>query len=129
MPNPSAPRRFSTSPPLRVPLARPPVGQAEEPGGDRHRVTDGADPTVEPLPHLLSVAEVCAIFRRSERTLRDWADRGLLKRVEIGGAVFFRQDDIRALLESRVRGAVLGPAQRRRNAARTCRSADPLTDS
>ena len=105
------------------------MGQAEEPGGDRHHAADGAEAAGEPLPHLLSVAEVCAIFRRSERTLRDWADRGLLKRVEIGGAVFFRQDDIRALLESRVRGAVFGPARRRRNAARTCRGAKAPTDS
>ena len=83
----------------------------------------------EPLPHLLSISEVCAIFRRSERTLRAWVARGLLKRVEIGGAVFFRQDDIRALTESRVRGAVLGPARRRRNATCTCRSAEPPADS
>ena len=89
---------------------------------------DRAPAAVEPLPRLLTVAEVCTILRRTDRTLREWVSRGYLISVEIGGAVFFREDAIRALVEGRVRDAVLSPARRRWKAAREYRKAEPPPD-
>ena len=62
------------------------------------RVTDSAEVSGEPLPQLLSTADVTAVFKRSDRTIRNWVRQGHLQPVRVGGAVFFREGDIRALL-------------------------------
>ena len=41
------------------------------------------------------------IFGRSERTLRNWVRAGHLRPVRVGRSVFFRADDIHALLDAR----------------------------
>ena len=51
------------------------------------------------LPELLSTGEVCAIFRRSSRTIRQWCRDGKLTPVRVGRAVFFRAADLVKLLE------------------------------
>ncbi|GAA0575797.1 hypothetical protein GCM10009416_13120 [Craurococcus roseus] len=52
------------------------------------------------MPALLSAAEVARIFGRSRRTLRDWARAGHLRPVRVGRSVFFRADNIDALIGS-----------------------------
>ena len=63
---------------------------------------------VEPLPVLLSVPDVCRLFRRSERAIRDWVRRGHLTPVRIGRSVFFREDDLRAVIAGRLCDALRG---------------------
>jgi hypothetical protein len=60
----------------------------------------GGEPLSEPLPRLLSAAEVAVIFNRSARTIRAWTHAGYLRPVRIGRAVFYRADDIAALLDA-----------------------------
>ncbi len=52
------------------------------------------------MPALLSAAQVARIFGRSERTIRNWVRAGHLRPVRVGRAVFFRADDIHALLDA-----------------------------
>ena len=54
------------------------------------------------LPELLSVSEVARRFRRCERSIRRWCRAGRLVPVRIGRSLFFRSDDIRALLARRI---------------------------
>ena len=60
-----------------------------------------------PLPKLLTAAEVAAVFRRSERALRDWVRRGYLAPLRVGRALYFREEEVRALLGGRMRQAIL----------------------
>ena len=60
----------------------------------------------EPIPVLLSVAGVAALFDRSERTIRRWAACGHLLPVRIGGAAFFRAGDVAELISGRLRETV-----------------------
>lgn len=53
------------------------------------------------MPALLSAAQVARIFGRSQRTLRNWVRAGHLRPVRVGRSVFFRADDIHALLDAR----------------------------
>lgn len=46
------------------------------------------------IPGLMTVAEVCVVFRRKPRALRDWDTRGWLKPIRIGGNVFYRREDV-----------------------------------
>jgi excisionase family DNA binding protein len=46
---------------------------------------------------LMSTAQVAARFNRSTRTVRNWVRAGLLRQLRIGGAVFFRADDVEHL--------------------------------
>jgi len=46
------------------------------------------------LPRLLSTQELCAVFRRSSRTIRQWCRGGKLTPVRVGRAVFFRADAV-----------------------------------
>ena len=50
------------------------------------------------LPRLYSVEEVCTIFSRKPRTIRAWCRSGHLNPVRVGKAVFFRAEDIDAIL-------------------------------
>ncbi len=56
--------------------------------------------TAPPLPDrpLMSTNDVAELFDRSPRTIRQWVQRGLLTPVRVGGAVFFRRDDIDAMV-------------------------------
>ncbi len=67
--------------------------------GSRLPPTDGSG-GAPPMPVLLSAAQVARIFGRSERTIRNWIRAGHLHPVRIGRAVFFRADDIHALLDA-----------------------------
>ncbi len=49
-------------------------------------------------PKLLTVAEVAAFFGRTERTVRNWRSRGLLRASRIGRSIFFIEDEVMALL-------------------------------
>ena len=57
------------------------------------------------LPGLLAMPDVQAVFGRSPRTIRRWIRRGHLVPVRIGGAVFFRESDIRKLIAGDLRAA------------------------
>lgn len=59
----------------------------------------------EPLPltPLLAVSDVCAIFGRTERSIRRWVSAGHLHPIRVGGAMFFEASDIRVLIEKRLR--------------------------
>lgn len=74
------------------------------------------------LPRLLTAAEVAAVFRRSERALRDWVRRGHLVPVRIGRAVFFREEEVRALLNGQMRQGLLQARRERAGAAGTARA-------
>lgn len=60
---------------------------------------DGIDlnPATPGSPTLLTTAQVAARFGRCPRTIRNWVRAGHLRPVRIGGAVFFREDDIDCL--------------------------------
>ena len=48
---------------------------------------------------LFRTDEVAEYFHINNRTVYNWRKNGLLKGVKIGGAVFFRKEDIAELLE------------------------------
>ena len=50
------------------------------------------------FPRLLTVREVCEIFRRTDRTIRRWVQDGRLTPVRIGRSVFFREGEVLSLL-------------------------------
>lgn len=51
------------------------------------------------IPTLLTSREVGEICRVDRRTVERWAQAGVLHRVEIGGSVRFRADDVARLIE------------------------------
>jgi excisionase family DNA binding protein len=57
-------------------------------------------PAREELPDLLTAAEVAEIFRRSDRTIREWIRKGWLRQVKIGRSVFYLAEDVRRLVAS-----------------------------
>lgn len=61
------------------------------------------EPSPATIPILLTSAEVQAIFGRSDRTLRDWARKGWLRRVKIGHSVFYLAEDVRRLVAEGLR--------------------------
>ena len=61
----------------------------------------------EVLPALLTTAEVAAMFRRQDRTIRRWISTGRLVPVRVGRAVFFRADDIRRMVSTQMTDAIL----------------------
>jgi predicted site-specific integrase-resolvase len=67
------------------------------------------------LPSLLSSAEVQALFGRSARTVRRWVRHGRLTPLRLGGAVFFRESDLRRLIEGELQAA-LAPGSAAREA-------------
>jgi hypothetical protein len=85
------------SPPLGAPPATP--GMA---------IDDGL-PAPSSLPSLLSSADVAAVFGRNERTLRRWAVRGHLVRVQVrvGRSVFYRAADITRLICGELQDAIV----------------------
>ena len=98
---------------LRAPSAPPPTLDHTVP--DTVPAED-APPTlgcVEPLPRLLSTAEVAVIFNRSERAIRSWIRRGYLEPTRVGRSVFFRESDVRKLIAGDLHRRILDSAQRR----------------
>ncbi|MCW3476282.1 helix-turn-helix domain-containing protein [Limobrevibacterium gyesilva] len=63
------------------------------------RAGDGQATGPAPLPQLLSLAEVGALFNRRPRTIRGWIKAGRLPVVAVGGAHFVRRDQLEAMLE------------------------------
>ena len=61
------------------------------------------------LPILLSTAEIAERFGRSARTIRRWVRRGYLVPVRVGGAVFFRAEDVRQLIVERLVASISKP--------------------
>lgn len=55
--------------------------------GDRATARGAAGP-------LLTTADVCAVFGRTPRTIRNWVQAGHLRPVRVGRSVFFRQEDV-----------------------------------
>lgn len=47
---------------------------------------------------LLTRAETAELFSISIRTLDNWNKQGILKRLKIGGIVFYRTEDIKELI-------------------------------
>ena len=66
-------------------------------------------PSTSSIPDLLSGAEVEQIFGRSARTLRRWEQQGYLRPVRIGGAKFYRANDIRRLISDQLEKAMHKP--------------------
>jgi predicted DNA-binding transcriptional regulator AlpA len=64
-----------------------------------------------PLKPLLSAADVMALFSRSDRTIRRYVERGHLASVQIGRALFFREEDVRALIAKGLSRRVLARSQ------------------
>ncbi|MFC7477903.1 helix-turn-helix domain-containing protein [Dankookia sp. GCM10030260] len=64
----------------------------------------------QPLPRLLSAAEVAVVFNRSERAIRAWTQRGYLRPVRVGRSLFFREDDVRALVADQLCRGILAHA-------------------
>lgn len=52
---------------------------------------------------LLDLSDVCALFGRTERSIRRWVSAGHLTPIRVGGAIFFEASDIRVLIEKRLR--------------------------
>lgn len=73
-----------------------------------------ADPAQPPLLHLLSTSDIEALFGRSARTIRRWVRAGHLGVVRVGGARFFREDDVRKLISEQLVNDILTPATRGR---------------
>lgn len=57
-------------------------------------------------PTLMSVQDVCRLFHRTDRTIRNWIKRGHLHPVRVGRSVFFRRSEVDALIAG---AAGLGP--------------------
>jgi excisionase family DNA binding protein len=56
---------------------------------------------------LLSTADVAELFGRTNRTIQRWISRRHLVPVRVGGAVFFRAEDVRRLVLGRISTAIL----------------------
>ncbi|ATR19507.1 hypothetical protein CTJ15_03840 (plasmid) [Roseomonas sp. FDAARGOS_362] len=123
-PDPGA--RRNVSPLLPRPPRAPPATPEPFPG-DATDVPPSA-PDRSPaasLPKLLTAAEVAAVFRRSERALRDWVRRGYLAPLRVGRALYFHEEEVRALLGGRMRQAILEARRERSGGARAARADAP----
>lgn len=58
----------------------------------------GQDTPLSSVSALMTVQEVALIFRRSDRTIRTWVRDGRLRPIRVGRSVFFRREDVEALL-------------------------------
>ncbi len=96
-------------------MARLELGPPAEPNGitaptgrDEAVVATSSIPGVSArLPTLVSTVEIAAAFGRSPRTIRRWVERRYLVPVRIGGAVFFREEELRQLILDRMVAVIL----------------------
>ncbi len=110
----------------RPPRALPATQDLPFPGDAADSLPAAPDRSSDPsLPKLLTAAEVAAVFRRSERALRDWVRRGYLVPVRVGRAVFFREEEVRTLLGGQMRQAILESRRERSGGAGTARAGAP----
>ena len=67
------------------------------------RRTDDFDlnPAISGGPNLLNKAQVAVHLGRCPRAIRNWVRAGDLRPVRIGGAVFFREEDVEHLAKFR----------------------------
>ncbi|MGC9272047.1 helix-turn-helix domain-containing protein [Acidiphilium sp.] len=58
-----------------------------------------------PVPHspLLTTEDVCALFRRTPRSIRRWVQVGHLRPIRVGAAIFFDPRQIEALIAETLR--------------------------
>lgn len=82
-----------------------------EPEWDHHSEA-APEPVGLPLPRLLSTSDIEAIFGRSARTIRRWVRAGHLAVVRVGGARFFREDDVNQLISGQLLDVVQARAMR-----------------
>lgn len=123
-PDPGA--RRNVSPLLPRPPRAPPATPDLFPGDAVDALPAAPDRSpAAPLPKLLTAAEVAAVFRRSERALRDWMRRGYLAPLRVGRSLYFREEEVRALLGGRMRQAILESRRDRSGGAGTARADAP----
>ena len=65
----------------------------------------GSNPNSE-APILLTIAEAATLLRRSARTLRRWAQTGVLRPVRVGKAIYFRAEDINTAIHASLCAAI-----------------------
>jgi excisionase family DNA binding protein len=58
----------------------------------------------DPPDEFMTVAEVAAILKLNQQTVRDWIDSGFLPALRIGRRVRVKRSDFNALLESSYSG-------------------------
>lgn len=66
------------------------------------------------LPELMSITDVAKHFGRTPRTLREWERRGYLVPVRVGRSVYYRCDDVFALISNGLRQQIFASARRGR---------------
>jgi excisionase family DNA binding protein len=66
--------------------------------------TDRPPETPTSTPQLLTVAEIAAILRMNQQTIRNWIDAGSLPAIRIGRRVRVRRADFDALLSAHPAG-------------------------
>jgi excisionase family DNA binding protein len=66
--------------------------------------TNSAAQTPTSADQLLTVAEVAAILRMNQQTIRNWIDAGTLPAIRIGRGVRIRRADFNALVNARPAG-------------------------
>jgi excisionase family DNA binding protein len=77
----------------KVAAAGPAVQVADQPAS-RPEDTQG----VPPLPDLMTVKEICRWTLKTDRTIRNWIEKGYLRPIRIGRSIFFQRDEVAALL-------------------------------
>jgi excisionase family DNA binding protein len=76
------------------PLCRQGRPEPDDPDETGAATAAGSQASASPL---MTTREVCELFGRTPRTIRNWCRAGHLRPVRVGGAVFFRRDDVEAL--------------------------------
>lgn len=56
-------------------------------------------PPTHDLGRLLTLSETAAFFKISKRSLFNWCQNGIIKKVQVGNRVYFRKEDIEDLIE------------------------------
>jgi len=73
---------------------------------------DVADRPDNDIPHVLRTTEVTERLGVCDRTLRRWAAAGLLVPSRVGRTLFYRADDISALIVRQMPDVVTPPTKR-----------------
>ena len=76
----------------------PPCAAAFTQGEHPENSSPSPDSSVASRPKLMTSADVAAFFGCTERTIRNWRKRGVLRARRVGGSVFFLEDEVVALL-------------------------------